>query len=289
MPTYTKAELTTDGLPFAMELLIAAARAGEPVTYQRLADHLAGALGKDGISARHMGPWVAGPLMDFLLEDVDPKAPLINLLVVRADSKKPGDGAEHYLKDRFKPRGQMSQKEQDEFAQTALNQIRTYQDWDGLFERAFGRGPERLETHPNELEEDGQGDNPRYGGLPESEEHKALKLFVLNNPARLRLNLRDPVGTVESRLLSGDEMDVEFVDGPRRIGVEVKSRRSGRADHLRGIYQCVKYRAVMIAQSGFDASEAQCEAVLVTEAPLDRDLQALADRLAVPHRQIRIS
>lgn len=286
MTGYTKQQLSTEGLPVAMEFLIAAARSGQPVTYQRLADHLAARLGKASISARHIGPWIAGPLMDFLLAKVDPKAPLINLLVVRGDNKKPGDGAEHYLKDRFKPRGRMSSLEQDVFAQEALNQIRAYHAWDDLFHRAFGR-PLALDVESaSETELDGQGDNPRYGGLPESQEHKALKLFVCNNPHVLNIGLKNAVGAVERRLLSGDEMDVEFVQGPRRVGIEVKSLVSNRADHLRGIYQCVKYRAVMVAESGFDEAEAQCESVLVTETPLSRELAALAARLKVVHRHV---
>lgn len=288
MPGYTKAQLTSDGLPLAMELLIAAARAGEFVTYQRVADHLTTTLQVEKISPRHIGPWVAGPLIDRLLV-INPQAPLINLLVVRADNDEPGDGAEHYLQERFDPQGRMSSQEKETFTQTALNQVWTYADWDALFEQAFGRPAKRLDAIKDDFEEDGQGDNPRYGGLPESDEHKLLKNFVLDNPQQLDLRLEQPIGTLERRLLSGDEIDVEFVDGPRRIAIEVKSIKSSRADHLRGIYQCVKYRAVMVAQSGFEEEDAQCEAILVTENPLERDLISLAERLRIPHRQIRVN
>jgi hypothetical protein len=125
--------------------------------------------------------------------------------------------------------------------------------------------------------------------LPESREHKFLKNYVLEHPACLRLGLRSPTGTIERRLLSGDEMDVEFVEGVRRIGVEVKSIRSGRADLLRGIYQCVKYRAVMIAQSGFDAESTECEVLLVSEVVMPSELRALAKRLGVPLRIVRVN
>ncbi|MFN3537564.1 MAG: hypothetical protein ACK4Y4_08980, partial [Brevundimonas sp.] len=127
-----------------MELLIAAARAGEMVTYLRVADHLAANLRVGKISPRHIGPWVAGPLIDMLLDEIDPQAPLINLLVVRADNEQPGDGAEHYLQERFKPLGNLSTQEKDSFTQTALNQIWAYTGWDMLFEQAFGRPAERL-------------------------------------------------------------------------------------------------------------------------------------------------
>ena len=287
MPLYTLDELQTDGLAPAMDLMVAAAKAGDLVTYGRVAARLEQALGKSPISPRQMG-WVAGPLMDHLLR-IDPDAPLINVLVVRGDSDQPGVGADSYLKDRYGVRGRLSPKRRKELVQAALNDVWTYRAWDRLFKRAFGRLPEELVIETGNLEDDGQGDNPRYGGLPESPEHKALKHYVANNPASINMRLVDPVATEERRLLSGDEVDVEFVDGARRLAVEVKSIKSGRGDLIRGIYQCVKYRAVMIAQSGFDPDDAQCEAVLVSERQLPADLRSIAKRLGIPVRIVRVN
>jgi len=287
LPSYTLEELRSVGLKPAMELLIAAAKDGGLVTYGELAVHIRQKLGKPTISHRHMGN-IAGPLMDRLFE-VASNAPLINLLVVRGDSEQPGEGADPYLKRRFGLR-QITASRRPDLIQAGLNEVWAYSDWDGLFRQVFGDAPEHLEiANIADFDEDGQGDNPRFGGLPESAEHKALKDFVAANPDCLKLSLSAPVTSVEKRLLSGDEMDVEIVDGSRRYGIEVKSVRSGWADLRRGIFQCVKYRAVLIAQSGFEASEAECDAVLVTDRPLPSDLRRLAKRLAISHRVVRVS
>ena len=285
--TYSLEELATVGLKPAMELLIAAAKDGGVVTYGELADHLRQKLNKPTLSHRHMGH-VAGPLMDRLLQ-VDRAAPLINLMVVRGDSAAPGEGADPYLKRRF-GLARIASARRPELVQAGLNEVWSYTGWDALFERTFGESPQPVETaREADFDDDGQGDNPKYGGLPESDEHKALKTYVAENPKALKLGLSSPITSVEKRLLSGDEMDVEIVDGSRRYGVEVKSIKSGWADLRRGIYQCVKYRAVLIAQSGFSAEEAQCDAVLVTELPLPNDLKMLAKRLEVVQRIIRVN
>ena len=54
---------------------------------------------------------------------------------------------------------------------------------------------------------------------------------------------------MEYTLLSGDRLDVYFQlkDGTQ-VAVEVKSEISDDADILRGIYQCVKYDAVLKAE-----------------------------------------
>lgn len=285
--TYSLEELRTDALKPAMELLIAAAKDGGVVTYGELADHLRQKLNKPTLSHRHMGH-VAGPLMDRLLQ-VDPAAPLINLMVVRGDSAAPGEGADPYLKRRF-GLARIPSARRPELVRAGLNEVWSYTGWDALFERTFGESPQPVKTAPEaDFDDDGQGDNPKYGGRPESDEHKALKTYVAENPKALKLGLSNPITSVEKRLLSGDEMDVEIVDGSRRYGVEVKSIKSGWADLRRGIYQCVKYRAVLIAQSGFSAEEAQCDAVLVTEFPLPNDLKTLAKRLEVVQRIIRVN
>jgi hypothetical protein len=184
----------------------------------------------------------------------------------------------------------MGDRQRRALVERGLNEVWAYQQWPDLFEQVFHQAYSVPDQKPlDEYDRDGQPDNPRHGGEPESVEHKALKNYVLSHPSALRLSLGNPVGRVERDLLSGDRMDVEFIDGPRRIGIEVKSIRSGWSDLRRGIYQCVKYRAVMIAQSGFDPKDSQCEAVLVTEQLLPSDLKALARQLAVPHRIVRVN
>ena len=64
------------------------------------------------------------------------------------------------------------------------------------------------------------------------------------------------------------------------LAIEVKSRDSNWNDLRRGIYQCIKYRAVLHAQER-GSSSVHC--LLVTERELPLDLIRLAKELEVKH------
>jgi len=85
----------------------------------------------------------------------------------------------------------------------------------------------------------------------------------------------------EKRLLSGDELDVYVVTKQARIGIEVKSHRSGEADLVRGIYQCVKYQAILEAQFGHLSDAFGVQTLLVTEVALPPAIAEIAKRLGV--------
>ncbi len=133
----------------------------------------------------------------------------------------------------------------------------------------------------------GADGRPTAGGWGggESEAHRTLKHYVRDNP--------DLVGAqagwdaqVEYALRSADELDVMFRSERIWIGVEVKSRVSdgNAADYERGIYQVVKYRAVLEAQALADSPDARPEirVVLLLERELPAVYRALAERLGVP-------
>lgn len=86
-----------------------------------------------------------------------------------------------------------------------------------------------------------------FGG--EGEHHLQLKEFIYNNPQYIGISdyvERD----MEHILLSGDKIDVWFklTDGSE-IAIEIKSKISSDADILRGLYQCVKYKAILNAEN----------------------------------------
>ena len=90
-------------------------------------------------------------------------------------------------------------------------------------------------------------DHRGWGG-GESAQHLALKLFVRDNPGCLELGIRK-AGREEYVLPSLDGVDVVF-DTPTRIyAVEVKPRNCGPSEHWRGLFQCVKYRALLEAEA----------------------------------------
>ncbi len=84
--------------------------------------------------------------------------------------------------------------------------------------------------------------------------------------------------------MSGDRVDVVFCAEREIVAIEVKSRDSNWADLRRGIYQCVKYKAVLLAQDDC----LPVDSWLVTETALDGDLKALAKKLGVKHKVISL-
>ena len=65
------------------------------------------------------------------------------------------------------------------------------------------------------------------------------------------------------------------------IAVEVKSARSDESDILRGMFQCVKYRAVLEAQQAADSVAQSARAILVLEAQLPPKFQAIKNILGI--------
>lgn len=130
---------------------------------------------------------------------------------------------------------------------------------------------------------DGRSNRGGWGG-GESEAHFALKHYVRDHPELVGARA-DWDAKVEYALRSADELDVMFISDRTWIGVEVKSRVSdgNPADYERGIYQVVKYRAVLEAQARIDSPDDLPEilVVLVLERELPNVYRLLAAHLGV--------
>ncbi len=79
-------------------------------------------------------------------------------------------------------------------------------------------------------------------------------------------------------LLSGDEVDVYIARGNTVHLVEVKSIRSSAPDLTRGVYQCIKYRAVFEAQRVGTTPDIRIIATLVVETDPPSHIRDLAKR-----------
>ena len=122
---------------------------------------------------------------------------------------------------------------------------------------------------------------PRILVLPN---HRALRLWVQNHPEHIAEGLCDVAAETEVELLSADRVDVVYRSPREIVTIEVKSRDSSWPDLRRGVYQCIKYRAVMEAQE--EGSGRAVRSLLVTESPLPADLKQTAKRLDVTHLQV---
>jgi hypothetical protein len=130
----------------------------------------------------------------------------------------------------------------------------------------------------------------RGGG--ESPEHNALKMYVEANPVLVGARA-DFNPFTEYVLPSLDTLDVLFKSPQCWIGVEVKSRVSdySEQDYERGMYQCVKYRAILNAMHRdprYDVPSEIC-VVLVLESKLPSIYENTAVVLGVKvYDEIRI-
>ena len=88
-------------------------------------------------------------------------------------------------------------------------------------------------------------------------------------------------GDMDARLLSCDVLDVFFRHGQDHIAIEVKSALSGEAHIMRGMFQCVKYRAVLEAEQAAGGLPQSARAILVLEAKLPPKFHATKNILGI--------
>lgn len=294
--TYTREKLTTDGLPFAMAYILPVIEATATIRYGEIAARLATDLHIQGrIFSPQIG-WVAGSLMD-RLHEFDDELPLINVLIVRQGNEQPGSGVDSYLRSWFGVAGPLSPQRKAQLVSRAAQQVYAYPRWREVYRKVFGQAapPETPSRLPPGTEEDGKTPSGgQRGGEAESKEHKALKKYVHARPGLVGVEGKPDIAKIEKRLLSFDEVDVFFQRGRKAFVVEVKSRISNAADHERGVYQCIKYRAVFRAQCKKVMPDVDVSAVLVIEETPTPDLKALAalhgvqiKTIVVPRRPAR--
>ncbi len=215
---------------------------------------------------------VMGHMFDNVVIDGE-KVPLIQALVVSQGKKLPSDG----LKEFNKTYPQLSDEKKKDFVATEYQKIFQFGDrWEKVLEELGIQIPFSPRLPGN------SGNkclyNP-YGGEG-SPEHIALRDYISRNPLVVGL----PAGTTgitEYPLKSGDYIDVAFETEDSVLGVEVKSRRSGNDDHERGLYQCIKYSAVLAAESNAGGTGKKTSCVLVLEGELSSRLRRVQRDLDV--------
>ena len=120
-----------------------------------------------------------------------------------------------------------------------------------------------------------------YGGGGESASHEALKQYVATHPLSIGIEVDVLETIVEYRLPSGDEIDVLFRLPGRCVAVEVKSNISPEKDLARGVFQCIKYEALLKAVSRYEGLTTDVSALLVLSATLTPESRRLASILGV--------
>ena len=84
---------------------------------------------------------------------------------------------------------------------------------------------------------------------------------------------------------SGDRLDVYFETSDSRYAIEVKPSTSPDDDITRGIFQCVKYKAVMEAIRKIGYDKYAVKTLLVTSSEISERNKKLAEALNVPYTE----
>lgn len=148
-----------------------------------------------------------------------------------------------------------------------------YQKWDWVLDQ-LGLQPSKIITE-QELEAISV-----HGGGGEGKEHKAIKEFVYNNPESLGITgvIRKET---EHPLPSGDRLDVYFETSDSRYAIEVKPSTSPDDDITRGIFQCVKYKAILEAIRKVEYGRYDVSTQLVIAGSMSDRNKQLAEALEI--------
>ena len=227
------------------------------------------------------------------IHDVSPNAPLLNVLLVQQGDRMPGKGAGSFMAKRFnEPKlGQDGARKKypnlwKSTFNRAADEVYAFQDWEAVFEGAYGTqfNPDSKAVARRKGTDGTEKDGLRRGRHGEGDNHKALRLWVWVNPHQIAPRFGSVRTETEVVLRSADRVDVVYYAPKQTLAVEVKSRDSDDSDIERGIYQCVKYQAVLRAQD--PRTNPNIRSLLVTEKALEPVLRDLANKLGIRHRVV---
>lgn len=257
----------------ALPILVRQALSRKPIFYEALAAEL-------GMPNPRNLNYVLGSIGATLNELAsDPEwgeIPHIQSLVINQQRRLPGEGFEGFLAQRMKEYQKLSLAEKRAYLDAYWHEVYAYPYWRDVLEAC------ELAPATNDAASIvAKAKTGKSGGGGEGEDHRRLKEYVAANPSVVGLPSNLSLGTTEAPLPSGDKIDVLFDGQKRLVAVEVKSKISNEVDLARGLFQCVKYRAVMEAERGFKGARYSVEAMLVVGKPFPESLCALQNSLAV--------
>ncbi len=252
-----------------LPILVRQAEAGTTIYYSTLAEEI-------GIPNPRNLNYVLGSIgttMENFSKAWKTKVPPIQCLVVNKNTGLPGEGIGWFLlkKEDF---ASLSKRKQRAIVEAELQHIFSYGRWQEVLSA--------LLLKPIKSDFSAQVRKASsFGGSGESDEHKRLKEYVLNNLAVIGLSAHTPDGKAEFQLASGDLTDVYFKDKKDWIAVEVKSSISNDADLTRGLFQCIKYKAVLEAMQVSMGLPQNARSILALEGELPSSLVPLKNILGI--------
>lgn len=188
-----------------------------------------------------------------------------------------GTALQNYMKK--PPRGTLNFIRKEAVANEVCELLAIPPTLDNLRQHAARRSAQRLSTAavPRACDRDGI----RHGREGEGPNHRKLRCWIMRNPGKVAPHYAKFHTETEYVLRSADRVDVVFRGPDEIVVIEVKSSDSSEADLERGVFQCIKYRAVMEAMKV--CPEVMVTSILVTQEFLPESLAELARQNGVRH------
>jgi len=258
----------------AFPLLVRQARGEEPIIYSALAAEL------EMPNPRNLN-YVLGAIgntIEQLNGQFREKIPPIQFLVVQKNSGAPGPGVSFYVPDVPDFR-ELSLRQRRHLAAEKRREIYAFDAWEEVLS-LLG-----LQAPPPQLTESSfQGlaslASSSYGA-EESEAHRLLKQFVADSPTILNLGQAVLKTSQEFLLPSGDAIDVFVETAELWVAVEIKPYHAPLHDILRGLFQCIKYKALLRALAAVQSANKEAASVLVLGSAFPKDIQSIKNILGL--------
>lgn len=279
---------TAERARMALPILLMTAKSAQTLTYAELDQLIAR---ENGVSTTPVVAGygkvleIVGRSLNALSVEWGTELPPLTILVVNKDTGEPGAGVGYFLQRYISTSSSKTVTANNRRAMIlrATEAVHNDPRWDEVAAYFEIELPDmRRESVPIPLEKP----PARLG--PESAAHLALKNHVAAHPELFAdIGLFSP-GQIEYRLDSGDEVDVFFANGEQALAVEIKTAVAPLGELTRGLYQCVKYRAVLRAMVHVKGELVNARAILVTPQALPPQHREAAGRLAVPWRRVEM-
>lgn len=204
--------------------------------------------------------------------------PTLNCLVINKTTKLPSNGFDYVSHDY----SSLTDEQKNDQMRRLNSEAYYYDRWQDVLDE--------LELTPyngsdNKVYENTirKGTYSKHGS--EGIKHKALKEYIYDHPECIGIkNVKHK--EIEHILLSGDRLDVYFIlKDDTQIAVEVKSSISDNADILRGVYQCVKYNAILNAEQSVKGMHCPIKALLVLEGKMPMSIASDAIALHINFKE----
>lgn len=266
-----KGNKSANRIPALLPLLIRQARLETPITYGHVATEL---------GMHHRGVDRVAGYIGWTLEAIGESRgwkrrppPPLHSLVINDITRLPGQGINGFMSSEYKKA--KARKTKRAVLKAVYAELKDYPHWEELcafLEIPLAAGDLSDAVDKARLSRGRGGEGP---------EHKALKAHVQSHPEIAGLPVGSEEGEPEFPLASGDRVDIVFRRRNLRVAVEVKPEKASDGDKLRGVFQCLKYRTVLEAESALGEEPFKVRVLLVLGGSIPHEVTQVANRLGV--------